>query len=129
MSRNITNGFARSLSAASAALLIHVGAAAAAAPQSDFQRQVSAVLAGNIAGHAPLRASSGRDAHPTDSKVDTQRFAQQLLLGWSVSHPLRAGSATQSRSPIIPQDSPAQGDIQAMVQHFLLGQTAARGAL
>lgn len=129
MSRNITNGFARSLTVASAALLIHVGAAAAAAPQSDFQRQVSAVLAGNIASHSPLRARSRRDADPSGSKVDTQQFAQQLLLGWSASHPVRAGSATQSRSPIIRQDAPAQGDIQGMVQHLLLGQTQARGAL
>lgn len=127
MSRNIANAIARSLSIASVTLLMHVGTAAAAPPQPDFQREVSAVLAGNIANHSPSRASSTH-ADSADSKLDAQQFAQRLLLGWSTSHPARPASATQSPGPGtaagMRQDSPAQGDIQSMVQRFLLGQRA-----
>jgi hypothetical protein len=52
LSRQIVNSFCRSLSIASAALVIHVGGAAAATPRSDFQRHVGAVLAGNSANSA-----------------------------------------------------------------------------
>ena len=125
MSRQIINPFSRSLSIASAALLIHIGSAAAAAPQNDFQRQVSAVLAGTGATHSSLRADSARD-EATGTKIDAQEFARQLLLGWSASHPARAGSATQSGSTsasgVSGQDSSAQEDIQSSVQRFLRGE-------
>ena len=131
MSRQIASAFARSLSIASATLLIHLGTAGAATPQSDFQHQVSAVLAGKIASHSSLRANSMRD-ELTGSRDDTQEFARQLLRGWSVSHPARALSAAQSRNPTAPdvtrQGPAAQTDIQSMVQRFLLGQAAARNA-
>jgi hypothetical protein len=122
MSRQINNTFGRSLAAASAALLIHIGSAAAAAPQTDFQSQVSAVLAGTSATHAALRADSARD----DASGDAQQFARQLLLGWSTSHPARAASATESQSAsaadVSQDDSSAQADIQTTVQHFLRGE-------
>ena len=125
MSRQITNTFGRSLAIASAALLIHIGSAAAAAPRNDFQRQVSAVLAGTGAAHATLRADSARD-EATGTKVDAQQFARELLLGWSTSHPARAGSAAQAgstdASDVGGEDSSTQGDIQSTVQHFLRGE-------
>jgi|SRR5215469_4929861 len=120
MSRNIIKSFARSLPIASAALLINIGSAAAATPQSDFQSQVSAVLAGNVVTHAALQSNStGNEA--ASSQVDAQQFARQLLQGWSVSHPVHGGSATQSQSA-------AQEDIQRTVQRFLTGQQTARDA-
>ena len=131
MSRNIIHAFARSLPIASAALLINIGTAAAATPHSDFQRQVSAVLAGNIASHASPQGNSTRN-EAARSQVDAQQFAGQLLQGWSMSHPARTESAIRSRGPaaadVIRQASPAQEDVQSMVQRFLLGRTAARNA-
>lgn len=131
MSRKIINASARSLPLAAAALLIHIGTAAAANAQSDFQRQVSSVLAGNIATHA-TQASSTRE-ETSGTTADAQEFARQLLLGWSVSHPGRARSATESRSrtaaAVTRQTSPAQDDFQSTVQRFLQGQpSTARGA-
>jgi hypothetical protein len=131
MSRQITSAFARSLSIASATLLVHLGTAAAATAQADFQHGVSAMLAGKIASHSSLHANSTR-GELTGSKDDAQEFARQLLRGWSVSHPRRALSAAQSRSPTAPdvtrQRPAAQTDIQSAVQRFLLGQAAARNA-
>jgi hypothetical protein len=125
MSPQITNAFGRSLAIASAALLIHIGSAAAAAPQNDFQRQVSAVLAGTGATRSALQANPARD-EATGTKVDAQQFARQLLLGWSTSHPARAGSAAQSESTdaadVSAQESSSQGDIQSTVQRFLRGE-------
>lgn len=131
MSRKITRASARSLPLAAAALLIHIGSAGAATQPNDFQRQVSAVLAGTIATHA-AQANSTRDA-TSGTKADAQEFARQLLLGWSVSHPGHARSATESRSQtaaaVTRQASPAQDDFQSMVQRFLQGQpSTARGA-
>jgi len=125
MSRQITNAFGRSRAIASAALLIHIGSAAAAAPQNDFQRQVSAVLAGTGATHSALRAPSVRDG-AAGTKVDAQQFARQLLLGWSTSHPAGARSAARSKttdaSDVSSEDSSSQEDIQSTVQRFLRGE-------
>jgi hypothetical protein len=125
MSRQITNAFVRSLSIASAMLLVHIGSAAAAAPQGDFQSQVSAVLAGTGATHSALPATpAAKEA--TGTKIDTQQFVRQILLGWSTSHPVRAGSVAASGSTrtasVSGEDSPAQDDIQSTVQHFLRGE-------
>lgn len=134
MSRYSIHAFARSLSIASAASILYIGAAAAAAPQTDFQRQVSTVVAGNFASHSSLPASrTGGDS--TGSRVDAQQFARRLLMGWSASHPASARSArsaTQWRGPspsgVTQQDSSARVDVQSTVQRFLLGGKAARGA-
>lgn len=130
MSRKITSASTRFLPFA-AALLIHIGTAAAATPPSDFQGQVSAVLAGNIATHAP-QANTKRDGM-SGTKADAQEFARQLLSGWSVSHPGRARPASESHSQtaaaVTRQESPARADFQSMVQQFLQGaKSAARGA-
>jgi hypothetical protein len=126
MSRHITHTFGRSLALASAAaLLIHVGSATAAAPQNDFQTQVSAVLAGTGATPSTVRAVAAPNG-TTGTKIDAQQFAQQLLLGWSTSHPARADSAAQSgetsAAAVSGEDSSAQEDIQSTVQRFLRGE-------
>jgi hypothetical protein len=124
MSRKTNNAFVRSLSIASAALLVHIGSAAASAPRSDFQSQVSAVLAGACATHSASTSNSAADA-ATGTTIDAQQFARQLLLGWSASHPARAGSVAVSGSTrtaaVSDRDSSAQDDIQSTVQHFLRG--------
>ncbi|HUA24027.1 MAG TPA: hypothetical protein VMA54_07925 [Steroidobacteraceae bacterium] len=125
MSRQISNAFVRSLSIASAILLVHIGSAAAAAPRSDFQSQVGAVLAGTGAAHAALPANSAGDG-ATGTKIDAQQFVRELLLGWSASHPARAHSVAQSGSAgnadVRGEDSSAQDDIRSTVQHFLRGE-------
>jgi hypothetical protein len=126
MSRHITNTFGRSLALASAAaLLIHFGSATAAAPQNDFQSQVSAVLAGTAATPPAVRADSARN-ETTGTKIDAQQFARQLLLGWSATHPARSGSAAQSgetnAADVSGGDSSAQDDVQSSVQRFLRGE-------
>ena len=118
MSRQITHAFGRSLATASAALLIHIGSAAAAAPHNDFQSQVSAVVAGTEATHSALRVNDR-----TGTKIDAQQFARQLLLGWSTSHPAHADSGSVAAADAGgADDSSAQGDIQSTVQRFLLGK-------
>lgn len=131
MSRQIVDSFSRWPAIASAALVVHIGCAAAAMPQSDFQRQVSAVLAGNIASHSLVRASSLRD-EATGSRLDSQQFVRQLLLGGNAAVSRRASSAAQGASSApadeIRQDSPAHAQIQIEVQQLLLGvQRAGRG--
>ncbi|HEY7887440.1 MAG TPA: hypothetical protein VIC29_04355 [Steroidobacteraceae bacterium] len=131
MLRSIVNSSARSLPLAAAALLIHIGTAAAAT-SPDFQTEVSAVLAGNIAARSSLQTNSTR-GEPSGSNNDAQQFARLLLLGWSVSHPGRDRSAAQSGSrtaaDVTRRGARAQGDIQSMVRRFLMGKTsAARGA-
>lgn len=129
MSRKIARASASSLPFA-AALLIHIGTAAAATPSGDFQRQVSAVLAGNVAHVTQANSTSDET---TGTQADAQEFARQLLSGWSVSHPGRARSATelhsQAAADVTRRASPAQDDFQSMVQRFLQGEkSAARGA-
>jgi hypothetical protein len=125
MSRQITHAFSRSLAIASAALLIHIGSAAAAAPRNDFQSEVSAVLAGTGAAHAALRADSAHGG-AIGTQIDAQQFVRQLLLGWSASHPSRAQSAAQSAgagaNDVGEEDSSAQEDVQSTVQRFLRGE-------
>jgi hypothetical protein len=116
---------------AAAALVMQIGCAAAATPLSDFQSQVGAVLAGDIASHSPVRASSLRD-EAAGSRLDSQQFVRQLLLGGSASVARRARSAARSASSATPgeirEESPAHGEIQIEVQRLLLGlHGAARG--
>ena len=125
MSRQISNAFVRSLSIASATLLVHVGSVAAAVPRYDFQSQVSAVLAGTAATHSASPANPAADA-VTGTKIDAQAFARELLLGWSASHPARGGpvaaAGKTSTAEVSGGDSSAQDDIQSTVQHFLRGE-------
>ena len=132
MSIRITKPLSRALPIAAAALLIQIGSAAAASPQVDFQQQVSNVLAGNIAAHA-IAHSDAAPPNAVHSTSDVQQFAQQLLLGWSVSHPGR----TQARKQKLQADASdssqklgAQEDFQSTVRQSLLGESASsRGAL
>ena len=132
MSIRITPSLSRALPIAAAALLIQIGSAAAASPQVDFQQQVRNVLAGKIAAHA-IAHSDADPSNAVHSTSDVQQFAQQLLLGWSVSHPGR----TQARKQKLQADASdssqklgAQEDFQSTVRQSLLGENASsRGAL
>ena len=132
MSTRIIHSLSRVLPIAAAALFIQIGSAAAASPQVDFQQQVRDVLAGSIAAHA-IAHPDADPANAVRSTADAQQFAQQLLLGWSVSRPgraqvtnpkLQANASDSSRKP------QADEDFQSTVRQCLLGESASsRGAL
>jgi hypothetical protein len=132
MSIHITRRLGTALPIAAAALFIQFGSAAAASPQVDFQQQVRDVLTGSIAAHA-IPHSDADPANPVRSNPDTQQFAQQLLLGWSVSHLGRAQVVNPKLQVEVSgsrQKSRADEDFQSTVRQSLLGESASsRGAL
>jgi hypothetical protein len=132
MSIHITRRLSTALPIAAAALFIQIGSAAAASPQVDFQQQVRDVLTGSIAAH-PIPHSDADPANAVRSTSDAQRFAQQLLLGWSASHLVRTQAAKpklQAKASGSSRKTPADEDFQSMVRQSLLGESASsRGAL
>ena len=132
MSTHITRYLSTALPVAAAALFIQIGSAAAASPQVDFQQQVRDVLTGNVAVHA-IAHPDADPANAARSTADAQRFAQQLLLGWSVSHPGRAQMTEpklQANASDSSQKPQADEDFQSTVRQSLLGESASsRGAL
>lgn len=132
MSIRITKSLSRAIPVTAAALFLHIGSAAAASPQGDIQQQMRDVLTGSIATRV-IPHSAADPAAAVRSDVDTQAFARQLLLGWSVSHVGRAQATQQklqaeaSESSHQPQ---ADEDFQSTVRQSLLGERASvRGAL
>ena len=132
MSIHITRRLSTALPVAAAALFLQIGSAAAASPQADFQQQVREVLTGSIAAHA-IPHSDADPANAVPSNSDTQRFAQQLLLGWSVSHVGRVQMTKpnlQAEASASSQKPRADEDFQSTVRQSLLGERASsRGAL
>lgn len=132
MSIHIIRRLSTALPIAAAAFSIQIGSAAAASPQGDFQQQVRNVLTGSIAVHA-IPHSDADPANAARSNSDAQQFAQQLLLGWSVSHAGRAQATKpnlQAKASGSTQKTPAVEDFQSTVQQSLLGVSASlRGAL
>lgn len=132
MSVRITRSLRRALPVAAAALSLHFGSAAAANPQGDIQQQMRDVLTGSIATHA-IAHSESDPAAAVSSNADSQAFAQQLLLGWSVSHLGRANTAKQRLQADVSassQQPQADEDFQSTVRQSLLGEHASsRGSL
>jgi len=133
MSLHIAKLFSRPLALASAALVIHIGAATAADSTGDIQQQMRELLAGTTRAHSASQ-SELRDGKATSPTVDSQEFVRQLLLGTTgsrvggaetIKHSAVAGASGQTA----PQKRPvAHGDIQAAVRQDLLGQHHARDA-
>lgn len=116
MSTRNLKSLGRILTVASAALLIHVGAAAAGNRMPDIQAQMRDVLSGNI--HVAPRTETRRHDAP-ESSGDTQAFVRRFLQGWSASAGAGTRSAQQVRATAA---APAESqDIQAMVRRQLLG--------
>jgi hypothetical protein len=132
MSIHITRRLRTALPIAAAALFIQIGSAAAASPQVDLQQQVRDVLTGSIAAHA-IPHPEADSANAVRSTSDAQLFAQQLLLGWSVSHLGRTRATKpklQAKASDSSQKTPADEDFQSTVRQSLLGESASsRGAL
>lgn len=128
---HITRRLSTVLPIAAAALFLQIGSAAAASPQVDFQQPVRDVLTGSIAAHAIPHADAD-PANGVPSNSDTQRFAQQLLLGWSVSHLGRAQATKprlQAKASDSSQKTSVDQDFQSTVRQSLLRESASsRGA-
>lgn len=133
MSVRLTRPLSRALlPLAAAALFLHSGSAAAADPQGDIQQQMRDVLTGGIATHV-IPHSESDPAPAVGSDVDTQAFAQRLLLGWSVSHVGRVNTMKQklqAKASASGQQPQADEDFQSTVRQSLLGEHASSpGAL
>ena len=132
MSTHITRRLGRALPLAAAALLIHIGSAAAASPQGAIQDQMREVLSGSIATHAIPR-SEADPASAVRSNIDAQASVRQFLLGWNVSHAASAEATRQKQQAEVSESGrqpQADEDFQSAVQRSLLGESASsRGAL
>jgi len=134
MSLHIAKLFSRPLALASAALVIHIGAATAADSTGDIQQQMKELLAGTSAAHSAPQ-SGPRDGEVTTPTADAQELVKQLLLGPTAS-PL-GGAETIKHSEVAgvsgetePQERPVAyvGMQAAAVRQVLLGQHHASDA-
>jgi len=133
MSQHIAKFFVRPLTLASAAIVIHIGAATAGDLKGDAQQRMKEVLTGTTTAHfAPQ--SEPLDAKVTTRSVDSQESVRQLLLGITASrarntetikHSEIAGASGRTE---IRKRPVANGDTQAAVRQVLLGQHHARDA-
>lgn len=133
MSLHIAKLFSAPLALASAALVVHIGAATAADSTGDIQQQMRELLTGTPTAHfAPQ--SGPRDGKVTTRTVDSQEVVKQLLLGTAgsrvggaetIKHSEVAGALDKTDPPKRPV---AYGDMQAAVRQVLLGQPYASDA-
>ena len=134
MSLHIAKHFSRPLALASAAFLIHIGAATAADSTGGLQEQMNALLAGATPAYSAPQ-SGPRDTSATTPTANAQELLSRVLLGTTGS---RLGSTeTTARSGIarVPNETEsrerlvAYGNTQvAVVQQVLLGQHHASDA-
>jgi len=133
MSLHIAKLFTRPLALASAALVIHIGAATAADSKGDVQQQMREVLTGAISAHFAPR-SGPRDSKVATRTVESQEFVRQLLLGTTASrlgdaetikHSEVAGASGKTETQ---KRTVAYDDMQVAVRQVLLGQHHARDA-
>jgi len=130
MSLHIAKLFKSPLALASAALVIHISAAAAADSTGDIQQQMKELLAGTITAHSAPQ-SAPREGKVTGPTADAQELARQVLLGTAGSrvgrheatkHSEVAGASReigQKQRPV------AYSDITAAMRQLLLGQRVA----
>ena len=135
MSLHNAKHFSRPLALASAAFLIHIGAATAADSIGDLQGQMNALLAGTTAAYSAPQ-SGPRDAAAKKPTADAQDLVSQVLLGTTSGSRLES-TATTTRSGIARVSSETEsgerlvsyGNTQvAVVQQLLLGQHHASDA-
>jgi len=130
MSLHIVKFFKPQLVLASAALLLHMGAATAADYRNDTQAQVKGWLTGNTASR--FAPQSGQlEGNVTSRPADSQEFIRQILLGRAGSQvggaaTIKVAERAGSSSETAPQPHAiAHGDTQAAVRQVLLGQQLA----
>jgi hypothetical protein len=122
MSLHLAKLLKNPLALASAALVIHIGAAAAADSRSDVQQQMKELLTGTTPAHvsAPTAPRVGQVTSPS---VDAQDFAKQLLLGTTGSRTGVAVATEHSEARHV-----TYADMQSAVRLILLGQKQASDA-
>jgi len=130
MSLHIAKLFGRPLVLASAALVLHFGAATAADSTADIQQQMQGVLAGTSTAHSAPQ-SGPRDAKLTIPGADAQELIKQLLLGTgsrleTIKHSEVAVASGETESQ---KRAVAYRDMQAAAtRQVLLGQHHASDA-
>jgi hypothetical protein len=126
MSPHIAKLFGRPLALASAALVIHIGAATAADSTGDVQQQARQLLAGIPTAHSAPQ-SGLRDGKVTKPSADAQELAGQLLLGTTGPHVGGAETVKHAEVAVTSRKSEPQGrrvaygDAQAAARQVLLG--------
>ena len=119
MSLHIAKLFNRPLTLVSAALIVHIGTAAAANSTGDIQQQMREILAGTPTAH-PVPQSAPAAVMRTRPSADSHDSARQLqfLLGTAIKHP----EATGASSRAAPQERRlVYGDAQEAARQVLLG--------
>jgi hypothetical protein len=131
MSLHTAKLFSRPLVLASAALVLHIGAATAADSRPDIQQQTQGVLAGTSTAHSAAQ-SERRDTKVTTPSADAQELVKQLLLGTTGSRPgalEHSEVAVASGETESPKRAVAYSDMQAAaMRQVLLGQHHASDA-
>jgi hypothetical protein len=134
MSLHIAKHFSRPLALASAAFLIHIGAATAADSTGNLQGQMNALLAGTTRAYSAPQ-SGPRDATANNPTANAQEFVSQVLLGTTGSR--LESTETTARSGIARVSSETESGVRlvsygntqvAVVQQLLLGQHHATDA-
>lgn len=133
MSLHIAKLFKNPLTLASAALVLHIGAATAADSTGDIQQQLRELLTGTPTAHsAPQpRPLEGNATSPT---VDSQEFLRQLLGAATPSHVRDAETIKHSEVAGASGEKAEKGrpggpaDVQAGMRQILLGQPVASNA-
>ena len=124
MTLHIAKLFKNPLALAGAALVIHIGAAAA----GDAQQQARDLLTGTIAAHSAPQ-SPPREGKASKQTGDAQESARALLLGTAGSRVGRAETVAGASAPSPRQAGPVgHGDAQAAARQLLLGQPVASDA-
>jgi hypothetical protein len=133
MSRRNAKFVSAPLVLASAALVIHIGAATAADSTGDIQQQMRELLTGTQTTHF-VPQSAAREANVVSRAVASQEFAKQLLLGTAAyrvggperpKHPEVVGASARTEAH---SRGAASVDMQAAVRQLLLGQPHAADA-
>ena len=120
MTQNFVRILSRSMTAASALAVIHIGSAAAADASADFQQQVRESVSGSHTAFAAPRLDRDNTvaAKTGGVRVDTQEYVRGLLQGLT---PKRTDSppASAERASL---GSSAHTDMQASVRSMLMGE-------
>ena len=124
MSPHIAKLFKNPLALAGAALVIHIGAAAAADSTGDVQQKMRELLGGTPATHSTTQPRL-REGNATSPTVDSQEFLRQLLGAATPSHVRDPETIKHSEVAGAPGKTEARrvayGDPQAAARAVVLG--------
>lgn len=130
ISPSIGKSLSRSLVTASAALLFHIGPAAAADRGRDAQMQAGDLLSGTSARPSAVRkvSSAAPGGAASQSGLDPQEQARRAILGIASLSAGASKAAAVNSNPtssirLVGRSAPhARGDAQDMARRMILGQ-------